>query len=206
MHFSIPRKRPFKNVFQFKITLLDTKPAVWRRVVVPGSYTFYDLHVAIQNAMGWTDSHLHCFEKRDSKVNRWEYSIKVDCPYAAEEFRQEENTVYTTETPIKKFFKKAKDSMVYIYDFGDGWEHEVILEKIFPKEIKVKYPVCLDGKLACPLDNCGSIPGYYACIQTFKDRKDKELLEWMGDWNPEYFVPQDVIFEDTRKRFLESWK
>jgi len=206
MHFTIPKKRPFKNVLQFKITLLNTRPAVWRRVTVPESYTFYDLHVAIQNAMGWTDSHLHCFEKRDSQASRWEYSVKVDCPYATEEFGQEENTIYTTEAPIKQFFKKAKDSMVYIYDFGDNWEHEVILEKIFPREMNVKYPICLDGKLACPLDDCGSIPGYYACMQTFKDQKDKELLEWMGDWNPEYFAPQDVIFENPRKRFLESWE
>ena len=195
MDFTIPKKRPFKNVFQFKITLLDTKPAVWRRVVVPESYTFYDLHVAIQNAMGWTDSHLHCFEKRDSMTKHWEYSVKVDCPYAAEELEKEENTVYTTETPITQFFKKAKDGMIYIY-----------LEKIFPRDMKVKYPVCLGGKLACPPDDCGSIPGYYICIQTFKDQKDKELLEWMGDWNPEYFTPQDITFEDPRKRFLESWE
>ena len=75
-----------------------------------------------------------------------------------------------------------------------------------PVDMKVKYPVCLGGKLACPPDDCGSIPGYYICIQTFKDQKDKELLEWMGDWNPEYFTPQDITFEDPRKRFLESWE
>lgn len=203
---SIPQKRPFKKVFQFKIALLYTKPPVWRRILVPESYTFYDLHVAIQNAMGWTDSHLHCFEKRGFKTKPWQYSLKVDCPYMAEEFEQEENTLYTTETPVSQFFKKAKDRMIYVYDFGDSWEHEVILEKILLKEKGVKYPKCLAGKLACPLEDCGSIPGYYMCIETLKDRKDKELLGWIGDWNPEDFAPQDVVFEDPRKRFLESWE
>jgi len=68
LEFTIPRKRPYKNVYQFKITLLDTKPSVWRRIQVPESCTFYDLHIAIQDAMGWKDSHLHCFEKRDQKA------------------------------------------------------------------------------------------------------------------------------------------
>src|SRR3990167_8412743 len=107
IEFTIPQNRPFKDVFQFKITLLDTKPPVWRRILVPASYTFYDLHVAIQNAIGWTDSHLHCFEKRDPKTRRWEYSVKIDCPYGDKEYEQEENTFFSTETPITQFFKKA---------------------------------------------------------------------------------------------------
>lgn len=206
MQFTIPKKRPFKDVFQFKVTLLHTKPPVWRRIAVPASYTFYDLHVAIQNAMGWTDSHLHRFEKRDIKGRPWEHSILIDCPYAAEEYEQEENTLYVTETPIAHVFKRKGDKMVYTYDFGDNWEHEVVLEKVFPKERTVKYPVCFDGKLSCPPEDCGSIPGYYDCIQALKDHKNKELLDWIGDWDPEYFNPRDVNFDDPRERFLESWE
>jgi len=205
LEFTIPKKRPFKNVFRFKITLLHTKPPVWRRILVPESYTFYDLHVAIQNSMGWTDSHLHHFEKRDVKGKPWEHSVLIDCPYGAEEYEQEENTLYVTETYITQFFKKVGDKIIYTYDFGDNWEHEVLLEKILPREANIKYPVCLDGKLSCPPEDCGSIPGFYDCIKTFKDHKDKERLEWMGDWEPEYFKPGDIIFEDPRERFLESW-
>lgn len=202
--FTIPQKRSFKNVYQFKITLLETKPPVWRRIQVPESYTFYDLHVAIQNAMGWTDSHLHCFEKRDPKV-RWGYLAKIDCPYAVEEFEREKNTFYTTETPLSRFFKKKEDKLIYVYDFGDNWEHEIILEKILPKETGVKYPICLEGKLACPPEDCGSIPGYYHCIETLKDKKDKEFLKWLGDWDPNYFDSKEVVFTDPKKRFNESW-
>jgi len=203
--FTIPRKKPYKNVYQFKITLLETEPPVWRRILVPESYTFYDLHVAIQNAMGWTDSHLHCFEKRNSKTRYGDYLVKIDCPYAAEDIQDDENVLFTTETPLVKFFKKLKDKMFYVYDFGDNWEHEVILEAIFVKDAKNKYPICLDGKLACPPEDCGSIPGYYECIQTFGDKKDKELLEWMEDWDPNEFDPKKVVFENPRKRFMDSW-
>lgn len=205
IEFTIPKKRPFKNVFQFKITLLHTKPPVWRRILVPESYTFYDLHVAIQNVMGWADYHLHRFEKRNSKNRPWDYSVLIDCPYGVEEWGEEENTRYTTETPITEFFEKPGGKMIYTYDFGDNWDHEVLLEKILPKEKGIKYPVCSAGKLACPPEDCGSIPGYYDCIKTIKDHKDKELLEWIGDWEPDYFNPKDVVFDDPRERFLESW-
>ncbi|PIU36286.1 hypothetical protein COT03_00365 [Candidatus Shapirobacteria bacterium CG07_land_8_20_14_0_80_39_18] len=204
--FTIPQKRPFNNVYQFKITLLDTHPPVWRRIQVPESYTFYDLHVAIQNAMGWLDCHLHCFEKRDTKTKHWgEYLVRIDCPFAVEEFAEEENTLYTTETPITQFFKKPNDKIYYTYDFGDNWEHQIVLEKILPKR-SVKYPLCLEGKLACPPEDCGSIPGYYDCIEVFKNKNDKELLEWMGDWDPNSFDPKEVVFEDPKKRFEESWE
>src|SRR3989338_8647192 len=99
--FTIPFKRPYKNVYQFIITLLGTKPPVWRRILIPESYTFYDLHVAIQNAMGWTDSHLHCFEKRESGKKRYSSPLLViDCTYATEEYDREMPTSYDTETPI----------------------------------------------------------------------------------------------------------
>lgn len=202
--FTIPKKRPFNVVYQLKITLCNTKPAVWRRILVPESYTFYDLHVAIQDAMGWTDSHLHCFEKRNSKTRYGDFEVRIDCPYAVDEYEKKGNVVYGTETPITDYFKKPHDKLFYTYDFGDNWEHEVVLEDILPKDTKKKYPICLDGKLACPPEDCGSIPGYYHCIQTLQDKKDKERLEWIGYWDPYRFDPKDVFFENPRKRFLES--
>ena len=111
LEFTIPIKRPFKNIYQFKITLLDTKPSVWRRIQVPESYTFYDLHIAIQDAMGWKDSHLHCFEKRDPKA-RWGYLEKVDCPYAAEEIREEKLPLFTTNFSFKIFQKGERQNVL----------------------------------------------------------------------------------------------
>lgn len=204
LEFTIPRKRPFSNVCQLRITLCGTKPAVWRRILVPESYTFYDLHVAIQNAMGWTDSHLHCFEKREQGKGYRSPLLVIDCTYATEEYEREVPTLYDTESPIISIFKKEKDSITYVYDFGDNWEHDVVLEKILVKDSKQKYPVCVDGALACPPEDCGSIPGYYECIKATEGKGNKELAEWVGDWAPKYFVPRQIVFENPRKRFLET--
>ncbi len=172
--FTIPKKRPFTKVYQSKIALLGTKPTEWRRILVPASYTFYDLHVAIQDTMGWTDSHLYCFEKRNSRTRYGDFEVRIDCAYTVDEFEHGGNIVYDTETPITDYFRRLHDKLFYTYDFGDNWEHEIILEAILPKDIKTKYPICIDGRLACPPEDCGSIPGYYQCIQTLTDKKDKD--------------------------------
>lgn len=200
--FTTPRKRPFKTIFQFKITLIGTEPPVWRRIQVPGSYTFYDLHTAIQNAMGWTDSHLHAYEIPGMPP------VRIDAPCDPDELL-DEPTAFSTEAKVSAFLKNEGDTAIYDYDFGDGWRHKVLLERILPKNPAVNYPVCLDGKRACPREDCGGIGGHLDCIKAVTGKptaKNAELLEWLGDWQPERFEPKDVIFEDPRTRFLESFE
>jgi hypothetical protein len=194
---TLPKRQPFKNIYQFKITLLETNPPVWRRIQVPESYTFYDFHVAIQDAMGWLDCHLHMFDMKNK--NKKNGLIRIDCPFGDPEFDKEDYFL-TTEVPISTFFNTEKETALYTYDFGDNWEHEVLLEKILPRGTKIKYPVCLDGELACPPEDCGSIPGYYRCIEALKTRDDEDLLDWLGDWRPDRFNPKDIIFESPRNR------
>lgn len=209
---SVPWRRPFKNVYQFKCTLLDTKPPVWRKLQVPESYTFYDLHVAIQDAMDWLDYHLHCF--RIPGIGTSEYIAHIECPWG-EPWEMDPNWLFTTDVPIKDFLKKPSDRAIYRYDYGDNWEMNVSLEKILPKTKNATYPVCLGGKLAAPPEDCGSTPGYYRCIEAFeaadelKKRFDTEdndelwdLLVWLGDWNPYVFDPKKIHFVSPRDRFI----
>lgn len=209
---TIPKKRPFKNVFQFKCALRETKPPVWRRIQVPENYTFYDLHVALQDAMDWLDYHLHCF--RIPGIGTFEDIAHIECPWW-DPWDMDEDWLLTTEVPLKDFFKKPKDRAVYCYDYGDCWEMNITMEKVFPKEKNVSYPMCVGGKLAAPPEDCGSIPGYYHCIEAFEkaDKLDElpdteeneelwERLEWLGDWNPHEFDPKKVLFNDPRERFL----
>jgi hypothetical protein len=199
---TVPTKKPFKSIYQFKITLLETDPPIWRRIQVPEYYTFYELHLAIQNAMGWLDSHLHMFEVKDKRGR--DGKMRLECPVCIEDISEEEFFL-TTEVPIKRYFKKTGDRAYYVYDFGDNWEHDVSLEKILPKEPKRKYPICLDGKLACPPDDCGSIPGYYECVEAVKKRDNTEgLLTWLGRWKPYNFNPKLVKFENPRSRLKET--
>lgn len=209
---SVPWRRPFKNVFQFKCTLLDTKPPVWRRLQVPESYTFYDLHVAIQDAMNWLDYHLHCF--KIPGIGTSENIAHIECPWG-EPWEMDPNWLFTTEVPLKDYLKKSTDRAIYNYDYGDNWQISVTLEKILPKTKNAAYPVCIGGKLAAPPEDCGSIPGYYQCIEAFeaaeelKKRFDEEdhdeqwdLLVWLGDWNPHEFDPKKIRFDSPRERFI----
>ncbi len=195
---TLPGRRFFKNVYQFKITLRGTKPLIWRRIQVPESYTFYDLHVAIQDAMGWLDYHLHMFEIKD-KETRGGY-IRIESPFAEPDF-EEEGTMLTTEVPVKSFFIRPRDKALYTYDYGDGWQHDVVLEKIAPRESRKAYPACLAGELACPPEDCGGIYGYYQCIKAIENKDNSDgLLTWLGRWKPDRFDPQRVRFENPRTR------
>jgi len=209
---TIPRRRPFTNIFQFKCTLLGTKPLVWRRLQVPESFTFYDLHVAVQDSMDWLDYHLHCF--RIPGIGTFEEIAHIECPWW-DPWDMDDDWLITTEVPLKDFLRKPLDRAIYCYDYGDCWEMSVNLEKILPKTKNTTYPVCLDGKLAAPPEDCGSIPGYYQCIEAFEaaDELEKrpdteenedllERLDWLGDWNPYLFDPKRIHFESPRDRFI----
>jgi hypothetical protein len=194
-----PKK--FNNVYQFKITLKDIAPPVWRRILVPENYTFFDLHCAIQDAMGWTDSHLHEFRTISPRREEVKY-IRLPDEDAEEPFFREH------EEKISDWFSLEKNTKInYDYDFGDSWEHLIELEKILPAEAKVKYPVCLDGKRACPPEDCGGIPGYEDLIEIMKNHKHpeyKEMKEWLGGiLDPEAFNIQEIEFENPQKRFKE---
>jgi len=209
---SIPWRRPFKNVYRFKCTLQDTKPPVWRSLLVPESCTFYDLHVAIQDAMDWLDYHLHCF--KIPGIGTSEPIAHIECPWG-EPWEMDPDWLFTTEVPLIEFVKKPSDMAIYYYDYGDNWKMTVTLEKILPKTKNTRYPLCVGGKLAAPPEDCGSTTGYYRCIEAFEpgEKLEKlpyteeneelmELLEWIGDWNPFEFDPKKIRFDNPRKRFI----
>jgi hypothetical protein len=109
-----------KQIFQFKVTLKGVKPPIWRRIQVPGSYSFWDLHVAIQDAMGWLDYHLHEFRlnDRDGRV------LSLGIPEG--EFDNEIQPGWQFQ--IAEYLNLVHPTCVYVYDFGDDWRHQVALE------------------------------------------------------------------------------
>lgn len=189
----------YKDIYQFTITLKDIKPAIWRRIQVPENYTFWDFHVAIQDAMGWTDSHLHAFKMINPKTNKTEeLGIPGDIDF--EEFVMHAGW----EENIADWFLEENDKASYNYDFGDDWKHEIVLEKIVPKEDGVKYPVCLGGERACPPEDCGGIWGYEELLETISNPEDEEyerMMQWLGgNFDPEYFSSKKVKFDNPKKR------
>lgn len=192
-------------VCQFKITLQEIEPAIWRRIQVPATYSFWDLHVAIADSMGWLDYHFHLFRfGNPAKRN----ALYIGIP---DEDRDETGTVPGWEIDIREHFTEPGIAALYRYDFGNGWEHEVLLEGILLKEQGVKYPRCIDGKRACPPEDCGGVPGYYSVLEILADpgHEDYEdTVTWAGGqtrgghpWQPDRFTPEDVHFDNPDKRW-----
>ena len=167
-------------IFQIKVSLLQVEPTIWRRILVPAEVTLAELHYVVNEAMGWTGSHSHSFtfEKRSFG------DLELD-PH--NELKFEDESGVTLESLADKGQK-----LNYEYDFGDGWEHEIVVETMLPIDPQTTYPVCLAGARACPPEDCGSFPGYGRILEALKasnrTEAQKELLEWVGDeYDPERF-------------------
>jgi hypothetical protein len=194
------RPKHADGVFQFKITLLGAKPPIWRRIQVKDC-TLDKLHEHIQTAMGWTNSHLHHF-----KLGEQLYGDPELMQESFEELGYADSTTTKLSDLISPNAKKFR--FVYEYDFGDSWEHEVLFEKASSVDSKTKYPLCLEGKRACPPDDCGGVWGYPDFLKAISDEGDErheELLEWIGgSFDPEEFDPAAAT--KAMKKGLPDWR
>jgi len=174
-----------ETVYQLKVTLDGIKPSIWRRIQVRGDITLFKLHKILQVVMGWQDYHLHQF-----LINGESYSvISIEADMLGDNFKDEKRFKLSRVIPGEKF------KFVYEYDFGDGWGHTILVEKILRPENELKAPVCLDGKRSAPPEDCGGKGGYHDVIMALRNpsRPDSaELLEWLGEYDPEYFDAEIV--------------
>ncbi|MGH8214950.1 MAG: DUF6429 family protein [Rhodanobacteraceae bacterium] len=188
------------TVHQFKITLDDTKPPIWRRIQLPSDATFWDLHCAINDAMGWEDMHLHSFH-----IGNRRSGVEIGIPM--DDMPLGDTPVLADwDIPIAEHFGRPKARGSYLYDFGDGWSHQVVLEAIIPREANATYPRCIDGARACPPEDCGGAWRFAHLCELLAnpnnaDEEGEELLEWVGDdFDPNYFDPADVRFHSAKRR------
>ncbi len=192
--------KEFNNIYQFKISLKGIKPKIWRRIQVPENYSFWDLHVAIQDVMGWFDCHLHQFHVNNQVTGGPEFiGIPND-----DKFEDEVPILPGWEMFISDFFSLNKKNFLYEYDFGDSWNHDIFLEKILSKKPDTIYPICLAGERACPPEDCGGSYGYEDFIKIIKDPQHKEyknMMKWSGgNFDPELFDPSEVVFTNPKSR------
>jgi hypothetical protein len=188
-----------RRLLRFMIALRDVEPLVWRRIEVPSTYSFWDLHVGIQDAMGWQDYHLHAFRVRDLQSGDVEEIGIPDPDGFGPDF------VAGWERQIADYFRQVGDAAEYEYDFGDGWVHQVTLEAIGNRQVGVKYPRCLDGARACPPEDSGGPPGYAALIEAVAEpsrEAHRELVEWAGaNFDPGAFDAAKVRFDNPKRRW-----
>ena len=170
-------------IYQLKVTLKGSKPPIWRWIQVESGLRLGQLHAVLQCAMGWTDSHLHQF------IHQGRYYGEPS---------DDDGSPMTDEDKVKLsgLLRRAKSKFVYEYDFGDGWMHDVVVEKILPKEEGVQYPRCMDGERACPPEDCGGVWGFYNMLEAVADPKHPDhtdLKDWLGGgFDPEAFTVEAV--------------
>jgi hypothetical protein len=195
-----PPKETQGEVYQLKITLQDSAPPIWRRIQTRDC-TLDKLHESIQTAMGWTNSHLHQF-----RINGTLYAD----PMLMEETFQELNCKDSTTTYLSQILPQNGERFRfgYEYDFGDGWEHEVLFEGRLQAEPRQRYPLCLEGARACPPEDVGGVWGYADFLATIADSENPErdeLLMWAGgEFDPESFSPE--IATKMMKQGLPDWR
>jgi len=168
-------------VWQLKVTLAETKPPIWRRIQVPGSISLYDLHEILQVVMGWQSYHLYEFQ-----VGETIYSD----PDPEDAFFEREVT-NARRVKLSQVAPEPNAKFRYLYDFGDNWEHLIVVEKILPREPGAEYPICLKGVRATPPEDCGGVWGYEEFLAAIADpehEEHEEMLEWIGGaWDPEKY-------------------
>jgi len=174
---AVARKAPLRAVkvpslvYQLRIELLDVEPLIWRRLLVPASVKLHQLHVMLQWTMGWAGGHLHEFV-----IGHNHYGVP-DPDFDSPPLVQRDDRI-TLEAALGH-----RKSFIYLYDFGDGWEHQITVENISPPDPAVKLPVCLDGANACPPEDVGGPPGYVDFLKAINDPTHEEhdtMLKWCG--------------------------
>jgi len=189
-----------ERVYQFKTTLLESRPPIWRRIQVKNC-TLDRLHEHIQTAMGWTNSHLNHFE-----VGQQLYG---DPDLIQENFgamSYEDSTSTKLDEVLPKTGQRFR--FEYEYDFGDGWRHEVLFEGVVRAGRGERFPLCVEGARACPPEDVGGIWGYVDFLAALADPADErhdEMRGWIGrPFDPEAFDPA----VDTRRmrRGLPDWR
>lgn len=175
------------NILQLKITLLGIEPKIYRIVQVPATITLRNLHKVLQRVMEWENYHLYQFVKdRDSFGPK---SRDFDMPEV-----QNDKSV-----PVADLLPKPRHKMHYEYDFGDGWLHEILLQKILPAEEGVRYPVCTEGKYAGPPEDSGGPPGYCDLLEALDDPAH-EGHEVAKDWLGEDYDAESFDLEEVNRR------
>jgi hypothetical protein len=165
--------------YLLKVQLCDITPAIWRTFTVPADITLGELHTLLQLIMGWTNSHLHGFRDEENCYGPFDEEM---------EDQIDERSVLLTD-----MFRKKGSVILYDYDFGDGWEHQIHCEEILPKVPEIEV---IDGRRACPPDDCGGVPGYYRILKILTDSDSDEHGELTEspeeEYDPNFFDAEQI--------------
>ncbi|MFG2586578.1 plasmid pRiA4b ORF-3 family protein [Streptomyces malaysiensis] len=171
------RTSPSQTAHKIKITLRDSRPPIWRRLEVPSGITLRELHDIIQVAFGWEDYHMWAFESGQNRYGVADRDLGIRS---------------AASKRLSQVAPHTGDRLRYTYDFGDDWEHDILIEDIIKPEPDTAYPRCLTGRRACPPEDCGGIWGYDYLIEILANphhEEHEDRLEWLGLDSADQFDP-----------------
>lgn len=175
--------------YQLKVILTFVKPSIWRRIVVPGNLTLWQLHTVLQVIMEWEESHLHLFEIQDAR-----YGDPSDNEMGLNNIKDEH--LFKLERVIPR---QVGYRFSYTYDFGDSWEHVLLVEKILPPDKADNLPVCLKGSRAGALEDSGGPVGYMQVLAARHDPEHPDHLDAV-EWIGETFDPEFLDIDEINQR------
>ncbi|WP_162944108.1 MULTISPECIES: plasmid pRiA4b ORF-3 family protein [unclassified Rhizobium] len=180
------------NAVQVQVSLNEIEPKVWRRLVLPSHWNLEQLHLAIQAAFNWWNYHLHEFS-----IGGLRYG---DVELLTEDAFDDDPRVFDfREVRLRDFEQGATFS--YLYDFGDSWQHNVVVEEFFAFDTPPKFGSSIDGARARPPEDVGGVSGYERFLEIMADDEDPEHIDtkrWCGGhFDPEWF-DLAVVDKDVR--------
>ncbi|MEA3505735.1 MAG: plasmid pRiA4b ORF-3 family protein [Bacteroidota bacterium] len=183
-----------EKIYQIKISLKGIQPLIWRRLYIHSGILLSDFHKMIQTVMGWTNSYPHQFIK-----NKKYYVVPSD------NFGDDVSNIDYRDYKVLNLLKKEGDTIIYEYDLGDGWVHEILLEKMSEVNPHSAYPICDNGEMNCPPEGCGGVDGYKDLLEIITNSGHEEYVEtirWLGPgFDPTYFCYSDKNEMLRRKDF-----
>jgi hypothetical protein len=188
---NVQKKDIPEKILQFKIVLGDIEPVIWRRIQVNDEMNLRTFAVSLILAMGWKNSHLHEFIIDGKHYGMMTEDRLDDMPMKDE-----------TKYKLRDFSKDQLGKFIFLYDFGDGWKHDVVFEDALEPEAHAFYPRCIAGARNCPPEDCGGISGYYDLAKKLKNPDPEEyegLIEWLGGKYDTEFFNLNVINSTLKK-------
>jgi hypothetical protein len=174
-----------RTVHTIKVTLAGSRPPIWRRLQVPSDTTLRTLHQVLQAVFGWEGYHMWVFETPSGRYGMTDRELRIGSAAAKR---------------LDQIAPGPKDRFGYTYDFGDNWEHDLLVETVTDPEPGIAYPRCLTGRRGCPPEDCGGIWGYEDLLEILADpahEEHQDRLEWLGldsadQFDPAAFDPADA--------------
>ena len=173
--------------YQFKVSLVGITPPIWRRLLISNQATLHKLHMAIQIMGEWWNYHLHRFDIAGTE-------------YGSPDPDGDSHRLNSARCRLNALPLTPGTSFRYVYDFGDNWEHKVVLEDVLPPD-RAPCPMCIGGERGFPHEDCGGVSGYREMLKILRRPNHPEYPE-MRCWAGPYYDPEgfDLNFVNRHLR------